>query len=57
MTLEEIAKFMDCLYKMAKLYNDSSVYELQKEWYENNGYVVILRLDDETHQVYHKANN
>ena len=55
--LETVGKFLDSLYETSKSCNDFSVYEFQKEWYENNGYVVILRLDDETHQVFHKANN
>ena len=53
--LETVEKFLDSLYETAKSCNDSSVYEFQKEWYENNGYVVLCY--DGHHTVFHKANN
>ena len=53
--VEIIGKFLDSLYETSKSCNDFSVYEFQKEWYENNGYVVLCY--DGHHTVFHKANN
>ena len=50
--VEIIGKFLDSLYEASKSYNDFSVYEFQKEWYENNGYTVIF--ENGHHKVYHK---
>lgn len=48
MTLEEIGNFLDTLYHQANLYNDFSLYNLSKEYYENNGYYILF---DGTHIV------
>ena len=53
--VEIIGKFLDCLYETSKSCDDFSVYEFQKEWYENNGYVVIF--ENGHHKVFHKKNN
>lgn len=37
-----ISKFLDSLYDTSKACNEFDVYEFQKEWFENNGYVVIF---------------
>ena len=50
--LEIVGKFLDSLYETSKSCNDFSVYEFQKEWYENNGYVVIF--ENGHHKVFHK---
>lgn len=46
--VEIISKFLDSLYEASKY----DVYEFQKEWYENNGYVVIF--ENGHHKVFHK---
>ena len=51
--LEIVGKFLDNLYETSKSCDDFSVYEFQKEWYENNGYVVLF--DNGHHTVFHKA--
>ena len=53
--LEIVGKFLDSLYETSKSCNDFSVYEFQKEWYENNGYTVIF--ENGHHKVYHKEKN
>ena len=53
--LEIVSKFLDSLYETSKTFDDFSIYEFQKEWYENHGYVVIF--DNGHHQVFHKENN
>lgn len=53
--VEIIGLFLDSLYNTAKLCNEFDVYEFQKEWYENNGYRVIV--ENEHHKVFHKENN
>ena len=53
--LEIVGKFLDSLYETSKSCDDFSVYEFQKEWYENNGYLVLF--ENGHHKVYHKANN
>ena len=53
--LEIVSKFLDSLYETSKSCDDFSVYEFQKEWYENNGYLVLF--ENGHHKVYHKANN
>ena len=53
--VEIIGKFLDSLYETSKSCDDFSVYEFQKEWYENNGYVVVF--DNGHHKVWHKENN
>ena len=53
--LETVGKFLDSLYETSKSCDDFSVYKFQKEWYENNGYLVIC--DNGHHTVFHKANN
>lgn len=50
--VEIISKFLDRLYETSKAYNDFDVYKFQKEWYENNGYVVIF--NNGHHKVFHK---
>ena len=52
--VEIISKFLDSLYETSKSCNEFDVYEFQKEWYENNGYVVVF--DNGHHQVFHKVN-
>ena len=52
--LEIVGKFLDSLYETAKSCNEFDVYEFQKEWYENNGYVV--KFNNGHHQVFHKVN-
>ena len=49
--VEIIGKFLDSLYEKSKSCDDFS-YEFQKDWYENNGYVVIF--ENGKHKVYHK---
>ena len=51
--VEIISKFLDSLYETSKSCNEFDVYEFLKEWYENNGYVVIF--DNGHHQVFHKV--
>ena len=53
--LEIVSKFLDSLYETSKSCDDFSSYEFQKEWYENNGYVVIF--ENGHHKVYHTENN
>ena len=53
--VEIIGKFLDSLYETSKSCDDFSVYEFQKEWYENNGYIVIF--ENEHHKVLHEENN
>ena len=53
--VEIIGKFLDSLYETSKSCDDFSVYEFQKEWYENNGYLVLF--ENGHHKVYHNANN
>ena len=53
--LEIVGKFLDSLYETSKSCDDFSVYKFQKEWCENNGYIVIF--DNGYHTVFHKANN
>ena len=53
--VEIISKFLDRLYETSKSYNDFDVYKFQKEWYENNGYMVIF--NNGHHKVFHKENN
>ena len=53
--LEIVGKFLDSLYETSKSCDDFSIYKFQKEWYENNGYVVLF--DNGHHTVFHKANN
>ena len=53
--VEIIGKFLDSLYETSKSRDDFSVYEFQKEWYENNGYVVVF--DNGHHKVSHKEIN
>lgn len=47
--VEIISKFLDSLYETI------SCNEFQKEWYENNGYVVIF--ENGHHKVFHKEND
>ena len=51
--LEIVGKFLDSLYETSKSCDDFSIYKFQKEWYENNGYVVLF--DNGHHTVFHKA--
>ena len=51
--LEIVGKFLDSLYETSKSCDEFSVYKFQKEWYENNGYVVLF--DNGHHTVFHKA--
>ena len=51
--LEIVGKFLDSLYETSKQCDDFSIYKFQKEWYENNGYVVLF--DNGHHTVFHKA--
>ena len=51
---EIISKFLDSLYETISC-NEFDVYEFQKEWYENNGYVVIF--ENGHHKVFHKEND
>ena len=53
--VEIVGKFLDSLYETSKSCDDFSVYEFQKEWYENNGYIVIF--ENGHHKVLHKENN
>ena len=53
--LEIAGKFLDSLYETSKSCNDFCVYEFQKKWYQNNGYIVIL--ENGHHKVLHKENN
>ena len=53
--LEIFEKFLDSLYEASKSCDDFSVYEFQKEWYVNNGYIVIF--ENGHHKVLHKENN
>ena len=48
--LEIVGKFLDSLYETSKSCDDFSVYKFQKEWYENNGYVVLF--DNGHHTVF-----
>ena len=50
--VEIISMFLDSLYETSKLCNEFEAYEFQKEWYENNGYVVIF--NNGQHKVFHK---
>ena len=52
--VEIIGKFLDTLYETSKSCDDFSVYEFQKDWYVNNGYVVIV--ENGHHKVLHKEN-
>lgn len=52
--VEIISKFLDSLYETSKSCNEYDDYEFQKEWYENNGYVVIF--NNGHHKVFHKVN-
>ena len=52
--VEIISKFLDSLYETSKSCNEFAVYEFQKEWYENNGYVVVF--ENGHHKVFHKVN-
>ena len=51
--LEIVGKFLDSLYETSKSCDDFSIYKFQKEWYENNGYVVLF--DNGHHTVFNKA--
>ena len=51
--VEIIEKFLDSLYETSKSCDEFSIYKFQKEWYENNGYVVLF--DNGHHTVFHKA--
>ena len=51
--LEIVEKFLDSLYEASKLCDEFNIYKFQKEWYENNGYVVLF--DNGHHTVFHKA--
>ena len=53
--LEIVGKFLDGLYETSKLCNDFDVYKFQKEWYENNGYVVLF--DNGHHTVLIREKN
>lgn len=53
--LEVFGKLLDSLYETSKLCNDFCVYKVQKEWCENNGYVVLF--DNGHHTVFHKGKN
>ena len=53
--LEIVGKFLDSLYETSKSCDDFSIYEFQKEWYENNGYIVIF--ENGHHKVLHEENN
>ena len=53
--VEIIKLFFDNLYEVSKKCNEFDVYEFSKEWYENNGYVVIF--ENGHHKVFHKENN
>lgn len=53
--VEIIKSFLDSLYEVSKKCNEFDVYECSKEWYENNGYVVIF--ENGHHKVFHKENN
>ena len=48
--LEIVGKFLDSLYETAKSCDEFSIYKFQKEWYENNGYVVLF--DNGHHTVF-----
>lgn len=50
--VEIISMFLDSLYETSKLCNEFELYEFIKEWYENNGYVVIF--NNGQHKVFHK---
>ena len=52
---EIIGTCLDTLYEASKICNEFSRYEFTKEWYENNGYVVIF--ENGHHKVFHKENN
>ena len=52
--LEIVGKFLDSLYETSKSCDEFSIYKFQKEWYENNGYVVLF--DNGHHKVSHKEN-
>ena len=51
--MEIVEKFLDTLYETSKSCDEFSIYKFQKEWYENNGYVVLF--DNGHHTVFHKA--
>lgn len=53
--VEIISKFLDSLYETSKSCNEFDVYEFQKEWYKNNGYLVIF--ENGHHKVFHNENN
>ena len=53
--VEIIKSCLDSLYETSKLCNEFGLYEISKEWYENNGYVVIF--ENGHHIVFHKENN
>lgn len=50
--IEVYGKLLDVLYDTSKLCNDFCVYKFQKEWIENNGYVVLF--DNGHHAVFIK---
>ena len=50
--VKKIELFLDTLYETSKLFNEFDLYEFSKEWYDNNGYVVIF--ENEHHKVFHK---
>ena len=43
---------LDILYETSKLYNEFDFYKFSKEWFENNGYVVIF--ENGHHKVFYK---
>lgn len=53
--LEIVGKFLDSLYETSKLCNEFDEYKFKKEWYENNGYVVLF--DNGHHTVFNKGKN
>ena len=53
--LEIVGKFLDSLYETSKSCNEFDAYQFQKEWYVNNGYIVIF--ENGHHKVLHKENN
>ena len=50
--LEIVGKFLDSIYETSKSCNDFCVYEFQKKWYQNNGYIVIF--ENGHHKVFIK---
>ena len=53
--VKKIGLCLDTLYETSKLYNEFDFYEFSKDWFENNGYVVIF--ENGHHKVFQKENN